>query len=366
MTIKIAFLGDVCLTGKFDLQSNSSAMQQFNEIRSVLSGYDIVLANLESPFTTQTSSKICKAIHIKSSPVNAKLLHHIGVNAVSLANNHIFDYGHEGHESTQLALESVGIKYFGTQGRTVMLERNNECLLLGGFCCLSAHPSKANVSGVNTLRYSSLKEFLVSAEKQEAFPVASIHWGDENIHYPREEHVRFARLMAADHDFLLHGHHPHVVQGLEYSGNSLIAYSLGNFCTDQHSSQSIHNLQTRHTPENQKSYVLGITVENGSIQGSEIIPVADIGGDITVMGQEERDRIAGYSIQLAESYRRPEAGAVAAPRGALSIPVRFSAIWLLRRLNYNFIGACIKGLLNHVRYVFYYYEIHRKSDERNI
>ncbi len=66
MAVKIALLGDICLTGKFDLESNPEVYSQFEQIKSVLADYDFVLANLESPFTDQSSSRVCKAIHIKS------------------------------------------------------------------------------------------------------------------------------------------------------------------------------------------------------------------------------------------------------------------------------------------------------------
>jgi gamma-polyglutamate biosynthesis protein CapA len=369
MAVKVALLGDICLTGKFNLASNPDAYRQFDQIRPILQEHDFVVANLESPLTDLASSRVCKAIHIKSPPINTHLLKYLGVSAVNLANNHIFDYGHAGHQSTLDALEAASIKYFGTQGRQIMLEKNNERLLVGGYCCLSAHPSKATSRGVNTLNLRDFKRFLNDATVHCAFPIASVHWGDENAHYPREDHVRFARLVASGHALLLHGHHPHVVQGLEKIGRSLIAYSLGNFCTDELTSWSIRNMTVRQTPDNQQSYLLSVTIEGGEVINHEIVPIADIGNALMVQGQSALNTIAAYSDYLGRPdlpYKRPlHAALIRAETQDMIGPLRFSLLWFARRINYHFIGAFLKGMVNRVRYHFYFLAIRNKSSEKN-
>lgn len=366
MALKIALLGDVCLTGKFDLESNPEAFRLFDQTRRLLVGYDIVLANLESPFTDQTSSRICKAIHIKSPTVNIHLLRYLGVTAVSLANNHMFDYGHTGHESTLAALEAAAIDHFGTGGRTFAIERGGERLLFGGFCCLSTHPSEANKTGVNILNLASFESFLEAACHQGTFPVVSVHWGDENIHYPRSDHVRFARLMSLEHSFLLHGTHPHVIQGLERRSGSLIAYSLGNFCTDQHRSRVITGLTVRHTLENRQSYILGVDIENGKIVSHTIIPIADTGDCLKVGDQTESDAILRYPLPLAEPYKRSHHTTSNAFGIDSDAPTRFSLRWFLRRLNYHFIGAFLKGVVNRLRYQVHFLKIRRIAAGKGI
>lgn len=351
--MKIALLGDICLTGKFDLESNPDALRQFDQVKPVLEDCDLVIGNLESPFTDKTSSLVCKAIHIKSPAVNTQLLKYLGVDAVSLANNHIFDYGRSGYLSTISALEEAGIGHFGTENRSLTLEKCGEKVRLGGFCCLSAHPSKANGRGVNTLSPSGLERFLEDARENRAFPIASIHWGDENLHFPREEHVRFIREMASRHDFLLHGHHPHVVHGLELCGNSLIAYSLGNFCTDQHASWSVRDLIVTHSEANLESFVLKVTIEEGSIRNHEIVPIADTGTRISLDNLAMHSKIREFSAALKTPYSRPENLPETTPRNT-NAPARFSAAWLMRRLNYHFIGAYLKGVKNRIWYRHYF------------
>ena len=138
----------------------------------------------------------------RSNPGTQNALNNANFSILSLANNHIFDYGRKGYLSTLAALEEACIGYFGTEGQALTLEKGGEKVMLGGFCCLSAHPSKANRRGVNTLSPASFESFLHAASKDGAFPITSIHWGEENNHFPREDHVRFAHVMASEYDFL--------------------------------------------------------------------------------------------------------------------------------------------------------------------
>lgn len=362
--MKIALLGDICLTGRFDLKSNRDAYEVFEAIRSKLVEYDYVIANLESPFTDLDRSLVCKAIHIKSDPINIELLKYLGVDAVSLANNHIFDYGKHGYRSTVAALKEAGIGHFGTCGQTLQFEKGRERILLGGFCCLSAHPSRANSRGVNALRYSSVQKFFQRARGQNALPILSVHWGEENIHYPSEDHVRLARLLAKRQSYILHGHHPHVVQGVERYKESLLAYSLGNFCTDQHVSRSVKNMVVANSKSNRRSFILGVTIDGGKIVNSKIIPTIDNGRAIDIGGREELDQIDSFSAYLEfhqSLYQRPEpsnSSAYRVPRGS---PPRYSILWFVNRMNYQFIGAVAKGIINRFRYKIYFSTIAKEA-----
>jgi len=369
MPCKIAFLGDICLTGKFDLELNPRAFEQFGQVQQELAGADYVIANLESPFTSLGSSRIAKAIHIKSPPVNVQMLWYLGVDAVTLANNHVFDYGSQGYNATLSALDKAGIRWFGTQGRQALVEKNGERFLLGGFCCLSAHPSCSSHRGVNVLTYAHFKKFLDDADKATAFPIASVHWGDENIHYPREDHVRFARLMAAEGRFILHGHHPHVVQGVEERGKSLIAYSLGNFCTDEHVSLAIRNMTVTHTEANRTSFILRATIDGGAITSYDIVPISDARGSLVIQDNDVLKKIAEFSAPFQDAqipYRRPAQAAASIRTPPESEPARFSLRWFMYRLNYHFVGAFTKGLINNVRYHLHFRRIRRRAEDRGI
>ncbi|MFC1702014.1 hypothetical protein ACFL1J_04640, partial [Pseudomonadota bacterium] len=99
--------------------------------------------------------------------------------------------------------------------------------------------------------------------------------------------------------------------------------------------------------------VLKVTIEDGSICNHEIIPIADTGADITLDNLEMQSKIKGYSAALKTPYNRPAERIFASPRNS-NAPARFSFSWFMRRLNYHFIGAYLKGVKNRFWYRYYF------------
>ena len=129
--MKIAFLGDIALVGHFDLEFNADAERRIDYLQKVLREYDYVVANLESPLTSKKTSMVCKSMHLQSCLKNVTILKTLGVNAVTLANNHILDFGMKGLYETINALESVGIGWYGVNGKTLLLNQDEKNKFIG-------------------------------------------------------------------------------------------------------------------------------------------------------------------------------------------------------------------------------------------
>ena len=93
--MKIALLGDIAFFGRFSIENNKDVYQYFEKVSEYLSSFDYVIGNLETPMCNIERPVGAKSAHIKSSPENANLLKYLGICAVNLANNHIFDFGRE-------------------------------------------------------------------------------------------------------------------------------------------------------------------------------------------------------------------------------------------------------------------------------
>ena len=76
---------------------------------------------------------------------------------------------------------------------------------------------------------------------------------------------------------VLHGHHPHVIQGIEEYNSSLIAYSLGNFCMDDIISKSVKGLKVTQEKSNKESFIWSLEIENNIIISHKVIPIVDNG-----------------------------------------------------------------------------------------
>ena len=354
MSIKIAFLGDISFNGKFDLTENPKTKEYLSTMAEYLKEFDYVIGNLESPMTEQEFTLTCKGLHLKTSPVNVELLKYLHINIVDLANNHLFDYGRKGYDDTIKLLKENHIDFYGVEGREAIIEKDNNKIALGGYCCLSTNPSVCNAQGVNPLDPKTMMKRLDENEKNGYLNMISVHWGDEYIHYPRYDHIQVARALGDKHSLVLHGHHPHVIQGIEEYKTSLMAYSLGNFCMDDISSKSVKGLKVTQGKSNKQSFIWSLEIENNKIISQSVIPIVDNGISIELGSQSIVDDLEHYSEALkmeGEDYQKFRKKKM--DEMIVSKVKKKDFKWIINRLNYYYIGAVIKGVLNKKRYQRY-------------
>lgn len=348
--MKIAFLGDIAFVGQYDLSKNPDAKELFCPMAEYLSGFDLVVANLESPFTKTEHSTACKAIHVKADPINIELLKYLNIGVVSLANNHIFDFGVKGYRDTVALLEQYGIGHFGVNEKTLSLQYENNRLSFYGYCCYTSngrrYHSEAKKDYIPPIEESKIQKQL---QKPGELPVLSLHWGDENVSMPRYEHAEFARRLAGNCPYILHGHHPHVLQGAEVFENSLLAYSLGNFCFDEIPSRTVRGLKNTMSLNNRKGCVLSVEVENNQILGHEFRFFQwEKDGILFAENPDFPEYCNSLNIQEPE-YTRKRTKELAKNSKLVSSGKR-DASWILKRLNYYYVGAFLSGMRNQNHY----------------
>lgn len=355
--IKIGLLGDVALTEIYDLSLNKNAKTLFNEVVEYLNGLDLVIANLESPLTNKSSSLVCKAIHLKGDPQGVEILKLLNIGMVSLANNHLFDYGRKGAEDTVKILDENNIKHFGYKNNSNYIDVKNERLNFHGFCCYSANASGYGVgNGVIPLHKRKVTDVLKG--HTEGLNILSIHWGDENNHYPRFEFVEFIKELANSHDFVLHGHHPHVLQGFQRFNNSHIGYSLGNFCFSDLVSIFSKDIKVTQNEQNKTSVIWELSIEDSKVVDSRLVPTKILSdGHIKVLNGKEKEivlnNIRSYSDAL--TFEENEYNLIRKKSYTKELDDnRYKMSWVLARLNYYFLGAYIKGKFNRKKYSKYF------------
>ena len=179
----------------------------------------MAIVNLEGTFTN-SGKHADKQFVFRGPPEFAKILSLSGVDAVSIANNHSFDYLQSGYKDTVNALEAEGITYFGNDYIAVK-EVNGVKVGMFGFLVWNA--SNENKKLIKA-RVEQLKE------SGAQLIIAYYHWGIENTNYPNAAQKTLGRYSIDIGCDLVLGSHPHVMQGIEkYKGKNIV-YSLGNFC----------------------------------------------------------------------------------------------------------------------------------------
>ncbi|WP_114939807.1 CapA family protein [Mucilaginibacter endophyticus] len=244
--ISIAAVGDMMLGTSYPNDYTlppDSAKNSFTVIADELRNADVTFGNLEGSLLDGGNPahyklhQRSKAYLFRMPTAYAGVFKDAGFNLLSLANNHIGDFGDTGRMSTTRVLDSIGINYGGLLSHpSTVFERNG---VKYGFCAFAP-----NANTLPILNLTNATRIISELKQRCDIVIVSFHGGGEGVDY---EHVPFAmesfisekrgdvhafahNAIDAGADIIL-GNGPHVSRAMEVYKNRLIAYSLGNFCT---------------------------------------------------------------------------------------------------------------------------------------
>lgn len=242
----MCFAGDVNLdenwgtTQFMDSQENGIYDCISPELVEMMQDADFMCLNNEFTYSTRGAPLPGKAYTFRALPERVEVLHQLGVDAVTLANNHVYDYGPDALMDTFAVLEEAKIPYFGA-GRT--LEDAMEPLYLeidGKVVALAAasraEKNKMTLQATETepgiLRCYDTELFLQvirEAKEHADFCIAFVHWGTEySFELEQVQRDTGKAYLDAGADVVI-GAHSHCLQGMEYYNGKPIIYSLGNY-----------------------------------------------------------------------------------------------------------------------------------------
>ena len=232
-TVTITFLGDCTIGGEdrlkqFDYSFDGYLRQYgydyfFREVQPIIAKDDLTIANLEGCFLNYESAAVEKTYNFRGSKDYVQVLTGSSVEAVSIANNHIMDYGYDGVTHTVNTLDAASLPWFGTfeaREQTWVWQRDDIKI---GFVSMEI--------SYWYYRHRNLLKSQVQALRDEGCDVVIcvMHGGEEY----RARHLRIQEQFAhAVLDYgadIIVGHHPHVLQGVELRDGKTICYSIGNF-----------------------------------------------------------------------------------------------------------------------------------------
>jgi poly-gamma-glutamate synthesis protein (capsule biosynthesis protein) len=226
-TIKISAAGDFTLgtdenfeyTDSFVNEASEKGLPYFVEgLENIFIEDDFTTVNLETTLTN-ANEKAVKRFTFKGDPSYVEILELGGIEAVNLANNHIFDYLEKGYDDTIAALQKQKIGYFGYDHHYITTIKGIKVGALGYEGWEDSTEIRDKVEkDISSLRNQGAQIILVH-----------FHWGTEKQYVPNDEQKTLARFTIDSGADLILGHHPHVVQGIEEYKGKFIVYSLGNF-----------------------------------------------------------------------------------------------------------------------------------------
>ncbi len=268
--IRIVLVGDIMLSrevGKI-MEEKGDYTFPFVNVSKVLSSADIAFGNLEGPISSR-GTDVGSKYSFRADPRVVEGLAFAGFDVLSVANNHIFDWGADALTDTVSLLGEEGISAVGAgtdyedANRPVIKRVGGTSI--GFLAYTNLYPSSLEAGsenpGVSDIDNAEGAVRNIGTD----IVVVSLHWGDEYESSSSETQRELARrLIDAGADVVV-GHHPHVIQEIEKYRNGWIAYSLGNFVFDQTFSE-----------ETKRGAAMRVRIE-----GKKVVDVGLIGVDIS-------------------------------------------------------------------------------------
>jgi len=198
-----------------------------------LSESDLTVANLEAPVVSQAELRENKRYNLSA---DASALDLFGSRSVlSLANNHIMDYGEQGLAATIAALNARGIVHAGA-GRNLDEASKPALIDVDGvrvavLCCADPRFQAATVDSAGTcpatieLVEASVRKLRSTAD----VVIVSVHMGIEFLPVPSNRQLELAEVCARAGASVLQFHHTHTLSGIQNIGGCTVLFGTGNF-----------------------------------------------------------------------------------------------------------------------------------------
>lgn len=207
--------------------------------RSDIDSADFFAVNEEFPFSSRGTAAPDKQYTFRLPEDKVSIMKELGVDLVTLANNHTLDFGTDALLDTCTTLDQAGILHVGAGADSESARKpaivDIQGIKVGFIGASRVIPVASWTAGKNSPGLlTAYDTSLLIQTIQETRPLCDYlivypHWGVEREEMPVDHQKSIARqCIDAGADFVI-GSHPHVLQGLEYYKEKPIAYSMGNF-----------------------------------------------------------------------------------------------------------------------------------------
>ena len=236
--INLAFAGDVHFAGRVARLLEDPATT-FGPVTSVLKSADFTAVNLETPVTRRGQPQP-KTYHSATTPGAFTALRDAGVDLVTIANNHILDYGQAGLADTLAAANAAHFPFVGAgvnaaaawapyvstiNGTKIAVVGVSQVAELASSWVATAYrPGEANA-----LDLGQTLAAVRAAKRLARIVIVFMHWGTEGMACPDQDQLSLAPKLAAAGASIIIGAHAHVLQGSGWLGHTFVAYGMGNF-----------------------------------------------------------------------------------------------------------------------------------------
>lgn len=259
------------------------------DLQSDMVNADLCMANNEFSFSTRGTPMENKQFTFRANPSYVSILKELGLDVVSLANNHALDYGRDALNDTFKTLDNANIFYSGA-GKDIKRASkpyyadlgNTRVGIISASRVIPVADWNIEIGSPGMLCSYSTAAITKAIKEAKAlcnYLVVYIHWGVELMEMPEDYQRALAKKYIDAGADLVIGTHPHVPQGIEYYNNKPIIYSLGNY---------IFNINMP------SAYAVNVTLDNDGTPAVRIIPVASSNCHLYKLDKTDRADMLKY------------------------------------------------------------------------
>lgn len=297
--VTMAFVGDVGFAQGYatinKYRSNGSDIHNSisEGVLSTMQSVDIMMANNEFPYSDRGTPTPNKTYTFRADPKDVHIMKDMGVDIVSLANNHAYDYGPDALIDTVDTLNGAQLPFVGAgknfeeASKPVYFHVNGHVISYVSATQIERYgnpdtkEATADSPGVlRTLDPSKAVEVIKEAAGKSDFTVMYVHWGSESTDLVEQSQRDLARAYVDAGADLIIGDHSHCLQGIDYVDGVPVFYSLGNFWFN---SKTLDTCIVRATLDG-----------DCALSSLEFIPCIQRGSCVTDASESERARIIEY------------------------------------------------------------------------
>ena len=242
----LSFVGDVSLADnwyimpEYDKRNKKVYGILSEDVVNIMTNSDLMIANSEFTVSDRGEKMPGKYYTFKASPKRLSIYEEVGVDLVTLANNHVYDFGRDAFYDMLDAFKEYDIPYVGA-GKNIEEAKRPYYFIINGYKIAFVNPTRAEKiiltpeateteGGVLRCYDPTMFSNVIKEVKENSdYVVALVHFGKEDSHSLENVQVDTSKLYIDSGADIIIGTHAHVLQGIEFYKDKPIIYNLGDF-----------------------------------------------------------------------------------------------------------------------------------------
>lgn len=242
----ISFVGDVSLADdwyimpEYDKRNKKVYGILSEDVVNIMTSSDIMVANNEFTISNRGEKMPNKYYTFRASPQRLSIYEEMGVNLVTLANNHIYDYGETAFYDALDALEQYEIPYIGA-GRNIEEAKEPYYYIINGYkigfvnatraekYILTPEATETTGGVLRCYNPTTFIEVIKEAKNNCDYLIALVHWGKEDSSKLEQVQIDTSKQYIEAGADVIVGTHAHTLQGIDFYQEKAIVYNIGDF-----------------------------------------------------------------------------------------------------------------------------------------